>query len=332
MNERDFEDIVCKYPDLIEDGLVFQGRQVVLRGKRADIVFSDKRGQNLIVELKKGIVLREHIAQLLDYEGYFLSKDDPTIRVMLIGNRVPENLKRSLDHHGLEWRELTNSFLVDFLKAKNDPLLQTVLSNVPLVSFKQKVNEDKRGVIHMADMPPLVSQQNINSGGLINKTLSEMSKQEVHKLAKELFIKKINQVFGNENIQLSSKTNKYGPVELILNNRNIEIFVRAKRQKKWPNQKGITRKNQFIVFVDFSENINDIFFIINADDWNDIMPKSFLSYHKRNPQPIELDTKTNTPIWINQRMKSGKPYIGTDFAVNDLLAYKEKWEKLNKSD
>ena len=120
MDERTFEDIICKYPELIEVKLSFKGRQVNVGGKRLDVLLEDRHGQKLILELKKGTVRREDVSQLIDYEGYFVSSDDPNVRVMLVGNRVPENLRRSLDHHGFEWRELTTNFLVDFLKSKSD--------------------------------------------------------------------------------------------------------------------------------------------------------------------------------------------------------------------
>jgi|GEM_PF-1173996 len=120
MNEKNFEDILCRYPELIEEGLNFYGRQVKVKDKYVDLIFIDRHGQKLITEIKFGTIVRHHIAQLLDYEGFFLSPDDPTVRVMMIGNRVPENLRRALDHHGFEWREITLSQLTVFLKKKND--------------------------------------------------------------------------------------------------------------------------------------------------------------------------------------------------------------------
>ena len=61
-----------------------------------------------------------HIGQVLSYEGMLLSSEDPTIRVMLIGNRVPPNIQRSLDHHGIAWCEITLSILKEFLTKRND--------------------------------------------------------------------------------------------------------------------------------------------------------------------------------------------------------------------
>jgi hypothetical protein len=129
MNEKDFESIICKYPVLIEDGLSLMGRQVYVKGKRVDMVFKDKRDHTLIVELKKGTIIRDHISQLLDYEGYFLSGDDPNVRVMLVGNRVPPNLRRSLDHHGFEWKELPITHLSAFLKEQDDAALMQCIAN-----------------------------------------------------------------------------------------------------------------------------------------------------------------------------------------------------------
>ena len=118
--EKNFEDILTKYPELIEDGLTLKGRQVTLYGRRMDLLFEDKFRRKLIVELKIGPIKDVHIGQVLSYEGMLLSGEDPTIRVMLISNRVPPNIQRTLDHHGIAWREITLSYLKEFLMKRND--------------------------------------------------------------------------------------------------------------------------------------------------------------------------------------------------------------------
>ena len=120
MKESVFEQIIAQYPELIEENLKLLGRQVNVKGKFVDVLFEDRYGQKLVVELKVGTIVRKHIAQLMDYEGHFISPDDPTARVMLVGNHIPTNLKRSLDHHGFEWREIRLPQLIEFLKARND--------------------------------------------------------------------------------------------------------------------------------------------------------------------------------------------------------------------
>jgi hypothetical protein len=120
MKESDFENIIVKYPELIEDELQLIGQQVTAFGRRMDLLFKDKFQRKLIVELKKGVIKDAHVGQILSYEGMLLSHDDPTIRVMLVGNRVPPNIGKSLDHHGIAWKEITYANLKQFLTIKND--------------------------------------------------------------------------------------------------------------------------------------------------------------------------------------------------------------------
>jgi len=84
LHEKDFEDILSKYHELIEDDLVLKGRQVTMYGRRMDLLFEDKFKRKLIIELKAGPIKDAHIGQVLSYEGMLLSADDPTIRVMLV--------------------------------------------------------------------------------------------------------------------------------------------------------------------------------------------------------------------------------------------------------
>jgi RecB family endonuclease NucS len=54
MKESDFESILERYPELIEEGLILEGRQVAIGRKHIDLLFHDRLGQKLIVELKRG--------------------------------------------------------------------------------------------------------------------------------------------------------------------------------------------------------------------------------------------------------------------------------------
>lgn len=138
ISEKDFEDIICKYPDLIEDGLTFKERQLTIYGRRMDVLFEDKFKRKLIIELKIGPIKDEHIGQILSYEGMLLSADDPTIRVMLVGNRVPPNIRKSLDHHGIAWKEIALTQLQKYLSDKNDNELAVTISEQDELLYKEK--------------------------------------------------------------------------------------------------------------------------------------------------------------------------------------------------
>jgi hypothetical protein len=120
MRESTFEDILAKYPDLIEDSLRLMGRQQRIHGRIMDLLFEDSFKRKLIIELKAGAITDQAIGQILSYEGMLLSGGDPTIRVMLIGTRVPPNIRKALDHHGIAWKEITANKLKEYLIEKND--------------------------------------------------------------------------------------------------------------------------------------------------------------------------------------------------------------------
>lgn len=144
VREKDFENILAKYPELIEEGLTLLGQQVRVYGRIMDLLFEDEFKRKLIVELKIGPIKDQHIGQVLSYEGMLLSSEDPTIRVMLIGNRVPPNIQRSLDHHGIAWREITLSSLREFIISRNDKEFQGLFDDYmpipPLKSSSTKNN------------------------------------------------------------------------------------------------------------------------------------------------------------------------------------------------
>lgn len=128
MLEREFEDILSTYPELIEEGLSLKGRQVNVDRKFIDLLFKDKIGQDLIVELKIGVAKREHVAQLLDYAGYKIAENKTPVRIMLIANRIPENFKHSFDYFGFEYKEIVIDRLHDFLRNKNDQNLLKIFA------------------------------------------------------------------------------------------------------------------------------------------------------------------------------------------------------------
>ena len=145
LTEKDFEDIIVKYPELIESALKLIGRQISIFGRRIDILFEDQFKRKLIIELKNGPIKDEHIGQILSYEGMIISYDDPSVRVMLIGTRVPPNLQRSLDHHGIAWKEISHSKLKEFLVEKQDNDFVKLFNDENQVVF-EKIDKPKKNL------------------------------------------------------------------------------------------------------------------------------------------------------------------------------------------
>jgi len=141
MKESDLESVLAKYPDLIEAGLILRGRQVTVYGRRMDLLFDDEHKRKLIVELKAGPIKDEHIGQILSYEGMLLSADNPDIRVKLVGTRVPPNIRKTLDHHGIGWKEIKLTSLKEFLANKGDNQFDNLFEDEIYPSVKMAKNE-----------------------------------------------------------------------------------------------------------------------------------------------------------------------------------------------
>ena len=120
--EKDIEDILEKHHSFfIEKELSLLGRQTSFHGKRVDLIFKDRFGDTLVVEIKKGIISRDSVSQILDYLGELALIDEKRIRLMLIGSHVPPNWKIALDRQGIEYREITPRDYLEFLKISDIP-------------------------------------------------------------------------------------------------------------------------------------------------------------------------------------------------------------------
>src|SRR3954464_15249809 len=94
MLEREMEIAVATCPDLfIEDGRSLIRRQVVINGRRPDILFSDSLSRHLLVEIQRGRLDEEHLQRHFYYFFDYRAKYSQIhLRLMFIANRlVPQH-------------------------------------------------------------------------------------------------------------------------------------------------------------------------------------------------------------------------------------------------
>lgn len=102
LTEKQIEDVFeIFHAELIESGLTLIERQHIFDNRlRADLIFQDINGTKVIIELKRTAVTRENIGQLLEYHGLF---DTPKVRVILASPFIPETIRKSFEHFGIEY-------------------------------------------------------------------------------------------------------------------------------------------------------------------------------------------------------------------------------------
>ena len=73
--ERNLEDWIAKDSSLLADGLTIVGRQVRLEGGPLDLLAIDRQDRWVVIELKRGRLYRDALAQALDYASSIAAMD-----------------------------------------------------------------------------------------------------------------------------------------------------------------------------------------------------------------------------------------------------------------
>lgn len=107
MLERQMEEAIAACPDLfIEPGLTLVRRQVVINGRRPDVLFTDVLSRHLLVEIQCGRLDEDHLQRHFYYYFDYRAKyPNNHLRLMFIANRLVPQHKEFLDEHGYEFRE-----------------------------------------------------------------------------------------------------------------------------------------------------------------------------------------------------------------------------------
>lgn len=110
----------------------------------------------------------------------------------------------------------------------------------------------------------------------------------------------------------------------------LRIQVKGKQGAQWPNLKGVSGKDIFLVLVDFyGKKVDERadFYILTPADWLDYV-KSQVEFFKKKGMRIEVDEE-GVPIWVDQ-IRHGVPYRGLSIEAQEVQRHKEKWSKIIK--
>ena len=108
-NEKNYEEYIKDNINEIEEGLIFQEQQYSIDNEnRVDLVYRDKVGSRLFIELKYPQAKQTDKFQLVRYKETIQAKDGiPSDRFMLVAPHIPEITKDSLETDNFEFNEIT---------------------------------------------------------------------------------------------------------------------------------------------------------------------------------------------------------------------------------
>ena len=109
MIEREMEDLLWQHTEkLLNEPLKQFRRQARSSIGRSDLVFTDRLGRLLVIEIKRGKLERQAIDQLHDYYGS-LKKEfpDQPVELMAIAHSIPDERKIACERLNIEPREIS---------------------------------------------------------------------------------------------------------------------------------------------------------------------------------------------------------------------------------
>ncbi len=122
MNEKQYQRLLLANTHLIEDGLVHVGSEVSLESGRADLIFKDKNGKFLLIELKTHAESATE-PQINRYAAdYVLSEKvhPESIRRMIIAFNLSEKLRTACQLSGIEFKQIRNVDLISLEPIKEE--------------------------------------------------------------------------------------------------------------------------------------------------------------------------------------------------------------------
>src|SRR5580704_8261131 len=157
MLERHMEEAIAWCPDLfIEPGLTLVRRQVVINGRRPDLLFSDSLSRHLLVEIQSGRLdedhLQRHFYYYFDYRAKYPSKH---LRLMFIANRFVPQHKQFLDEHGYEFREYPEQDFARRTSSCETRTREVLPAEVELVTTPGVLAQATYGLLYEIEMQPM---------------------------------------------------------------------------------------------------------------------------------------------------------------------------------
>lgn len=118
MTERDMADIVIEHAEkLLGEPLTLLDRNVWIGRYELDLLFIDRHGAKLIVELQRGSLDRYHLYKVLDYyDEYKRRHPDEFVEVLVVANLISPERKERLAKRGINYREIPEAVLLEYVQ------------------------------------------------------------------------------------------------------------------------------------------------------------------------------------------------------------------------
>lgn len=108
MKECEMEDLLWDHPEkFLNEPLKQFQRQPASEVGRADLIFLDRIGRLIVIEIKRDTLQRGAISQIVDYYGMLKARfPDMAVELIIVANRIPRERQLSCEHYDIEAVEI----------------------------------------------------------------------------------------------------------------------------------------------------------------------------------------------------------------------------------
>jgi Endonuclease NucS len=227
MLERQMEEAIAACPDLfIEPGLTLVRRQVVINGRRPDVLFTDVLSRHLLVEIQCGRLDEDHLQRHFYYYFDYRAKY-PTnhLRLMFIANRFVPQHKEFLDEHGYEFREYPEN---EFERKLSDCMgrMHPVVPEVETVTTPGVLAPSTYGLLYEIEMQPMTLCYKM----LLLIAMSELA-DATGRVSLTALAERFRDFFVSRSVQNKAEENLNRVKPGILSGRSIQAWERVIRDQ-----------------------------------------------------------------------------------------------------
>ncbi len=142
LSEKMMEDAICDDPEnyLKEKGLKHIARQPGIGKYRFDILFEDRHGEKLIVEIQKGILDREHYLKILDYYLEYKERNPKEYtHLMVVANKIPYEKRKKMSSLGISFKEIPEE---DFIVTENNEQREPYKNFIGRITLNENIADN----------------------------------------------------------------------------------------------------------------------------------------------------------------------------------------------
>ena len=159
MLEKDMEELIANYPnDFFPDyNLQLNDRQGILDNTaRFDLLFNDKSGNIILMELKSKKASADNIDQIITYQDKLIRKNRKNkinVKMWLIAPNIPYALQKKLKEFNIKFFEINEDIFNRIARKRNYPLQEKKIKAKKKITRERKSTRLNSSHITLTRMP-----------------------------------------------------------------------------------------------------------------------------------------------------------------------------------